>query len=72
MALLNTRPRIVLEHLDRTYGVRILTLMNNAIETALQAIKAAETRNRSARTMNRLWKAYFAAVDAAKAAGAWL
>lgn len=59
-------------HLTCGYTAATVTLMNNAIETASAVIKAAESKGASVRTMNRLWKAYFVAVDAAKASGAWL
>jgi hypothetical protein len=43
-----------------------------AFETARAAIKDGEERGLSARTMNRRWKAFFAAEDALKSqTGGW-
>lgn len=40
-------------------------------EAAQQAVNAAELAGRSASTMNKLWRAYFAAEDALKAVTSW-
>ena len=42
-----------------------------AIETALAAIVQGEAANMSKATMNKRYKALFAAQDAAKTSGAW-
>ena len=40
-------------------------------EAAAKAVRMAEAAGRSESTMRKLWKAYFAAEDAVKAAGGW-
>jgi len=41
-------------------------------QAAVAAARAAETAGMSTSTMNKRWKAVFAAEDAMKASGAWL
>ncbi len=40
-------------------------------EAAVNAVKAAEEKGQSTSTLNRKWRAVFAAQDALKAAGQW-
>lgn len=42
------------------------------VESALSAVYAAESAGKSASTINRKYRAFFAAQDALKASGAWL
>lgn len=45
--------------------------LSNKYEVAVAAAKAAEDKGLSASTLNRKWRAVFAAQDALKAAGQW-
>lgn len=45
--------------------------LSNKYEVALAAAKSAEDKNQSSSTLNRKWRAVFAAQDALKAAGQW-
>lgn len=45
--------------------------LTKAYEAAVAAAKAAEEKGMSPSTLNRKWRAVFAAQDALKAAGQW-
>lgn len=47
------------------------TELSKVYEAAVAAAKLAEEKGLSASTLNRKWRAVFAAQDALKAAGAW-